>query len=97
MKQIISLLYLIIALFSCNQAENEPVVTDLTTTEKSAKIIAADNQFGFELFKKVNASLDAPKNAMISPLSVSLALAMVYNAPQEIQKHKWSKCCTKQI
>ena len=48
-------------------------------TEKSADIIAADNQFGFELFQKVNASLDEPKNTMISPMSVSLALAMVYN------------------
>ena len=79
MKQIFSLLYLALALFACNQNEDEPTVSDLTPTEKSAKIIAADNQFGFELFKKVNASLDEPKNTMISPLSVSLALAMVYN------------------
>ena len=79
MKRIISILFLTLAFFSCNKAENEPRVSDLTTSEKSAKIIAADNQFGFELFKKVNASLDEPKNTMISPLSVSLALAMVYN------------------
>lgn len=79
MKRIISLLYLTFALFACNQAEPEPAVTNLTPNEKSAKIIAADNQFGFELFKKVNASLDEPKNTMISPMSVSLALAMVYN------------------
>jgi len=79
MKRIISLLYLTFTLFACNQAETEPAVTDLTPNEKSAKIIAADNQFGFELFKKVNASPDQPKNTMISPLSVSLALAMVYN------------------
>jgi len=79
MKRIISLFYLTLVLFACNQAEPDPIVTDLTTTEKSAKIIAADNQFGFELFKKVNSSLTEPKNTMISPLSVSLALAMVYN------------------
>jgi serine protease inhibitor len=79
MKRIISILYLTFALFSCNQAETEPKVSDLTINEKSAKIIAADNQFGFELFKKVNASLSEPTNTMISPLSVSLALAMVYN------------------
>jgi serine protease inhibitor len=79
MKQFISLLYLTFVLFSCNQAETDPIVSDLTPNEKSAKIIAADNQFGFELFKKVNVSLNEPKNTMISPLSVSLALAMVYN------------------
>ena len=81
MKRIISLL-LLTFLFACNQAENDPKVTDLTPNEKSAKIIAADNQFGFELFKKVNASLDEPKNTMISPMSVSLALAMVYNGTE---------------
>ncbi|MBW8332144.1 MAG: serpin family protein [Prolixibacteraceae bacterium] len=78
MKRIISLL-LLTFLFACNNAENEPQFTNLTPNEKSAKIIAADNQFGFELFRKVNASLDEPKNTMISPMSVSLALAMVYN------------------
>lgn len=81
MKQIISLL-LLTFLFGCNNAENEPQVTNLTPDEKSAKIIAADNQFGFELFRKVEASLDEPKNTMISPMSVSLALAMVYNGTE---------------
>lgn len=71
-----------LGIFACNEAENEPQVFDLTPSEKSASIIAADNMFGFELFKKVNASLEEPKNTMISPLSVSLALAMVYNGAE---------------
>lgn len=79
MKQIILLLVLTLALVNCNKVAIEPKVSDLTLTDKSAKIIAADNQFGFELFKKINASLIGPKNTMISPLSVSLALAMAYN------------------
>lgn len=79
MKRFFALLYLTFALFACNQTKDDPVVSDLTPNEKEAKIIAADNQFGFELFKKVNASQDQQKNTMISPLSVSLALAMVYN------------------
>jgi serpin B len=82
MKRIIMFFYLTFALFACEQAENEPKVSNLAPTEKSARIIAADNQFGFELFKKVNASLNEPTNAMISPLSVSLALAMVYNGTE---------------
>jgi serpin B len=66
-------------MLACTQEPVDQPVTNLTPTEKSAKIIAADNQFGFELFKKVNDSLDEQKNTMISPLSISLALAMVYN------------------
>lgn len=79
MKRYFSILTIVLLVLSCtNDAENLPV-TDLTTTEKSAKIIAADNQFGLELFQKIEASLNEPKNTMISPMSVSLALAMVYN------------------
>lgn len=79
MKRLISILLLASALLACTQEPTDQPATNLTPTEKSAKIIAADNQFGFELFQKVNASLAEPKNTMISPLSVSLALAMVYN------------------
>jgi serpin B len=68
-----------ILLLACTNDTETPAVTDLTPTVKSAKIIAADNQFGFEIFQKVNASLSEPKNTMISPMSISLALAMVYN------------------
>ncbi len=82
MKRLFLFLAIATLLTACNNEPNEPVVSDLTITEKSAKIIAADNQFGFELFKKVNASLDEPKNTMISPMSVSLALAMVYNGTE---------------
>lgn len=82
MKQILLSLTLTLALVACNEAESEPQVSNLVPTEKSAKIIAADNQFGFELFQKINASLDGPKNTMISPLSVSLALGMVYNGTE---------------
>ncbi|MDP3642142.1 MAG: serpin family protein [Bacteroidota bacterium] len=79
MKRLFSLLAIAILVLACTKDTVNPAVTDLTLTEKAAKIIGADNQFGFELFQKVNASLDEPKNTMISPMSVSLALAMVYN------------------
>ena len=79
MKRIITFLYLFSVLMACNKTESEAPTTDLTPNEKSAKIISADNQFGFELFKKVDMSISETKNVMISPMSVSLALAMVYN------------------
>lgn len=82
MKRLISLLCLTLLSFACTKTENEAPVTTIPNSEKSAAIISADNQFGFELFKKINASLDEPKNTMISPMSVSLALAMLYNGAE---------------
>ncbi len=79
MKRFLSIILMTTTMLACTQEPVDKPVTNLTPTEKSAKIIAADNQFGFELFKKLNSSLAEPKNTMISPLSVSLALAMVYN------------------
>jgi serpin B len=82
MKRLISILCFALLLFACTKTENEAPVTTIPDSEKSAAIISADNQFGFELFKKINASLDEPKNTMISPMSVSLALAMLYNGAE---------------
>ena len=79
-KSVTLIAVLFLATAACNKNDEEnKIPSEITLTEKSADIIAADNQFGFELFQKVNASLDEPKNTMISPMSVSLALAMVYN------------------
>ncbi len=47
-------------------------------TGKSAEILEADKEFGFELFREVYA-LNDEENLMISPLSVSCALGMTYN------------------
>jgi serpin B len=66
-------------LISCQRETIIQPPTDITTTEKSAKIIAADNQFGLELFSNINAAQTEQKNTMISPMSISLALAMAYN------------------
>lgn len=79
MKRFFSFFAIVILITACSDKSEIPQVSDLTPSDKSAKIISADNQFGFELFQKVNSSLDVQKNTMISPLSVSLALAMVYN------------------
>jgi len=79
MKRFIPFLAMALMVMSCTNDTETPLTTDLTTTEKSAKIIAADNQFGFEIFQKVNASLSESKNTMISPMSISLALGMLYN------------------
>lgn len=82
MKRFISFLSILIFAFSCTSEPVETPVTDLTPSEKSVKIIAADNQFGYELFKLINTTQTEPANTMISPMSVSLALAMVYNGAE---------------
>lgn len=79
MKRVFSFLAMALFVIACANDTEDQAITDLTPTEKSAKVIAADNQFGFEIFQKINTSLDEPKNTMISPMSVSLALAMLYN------------------
>ncbi|MBW6535391.1 MAG: serpin family protein [Mariniphaga sp.] len=57
-----------------NPDENKFINLD----EKSAQLIEADNAFGLELFQKIRKENDE-ENLMISPLSVSVALAMAYN------------------
>lgn len=79
MKPFFSLLFVVIAICACRQDTENMTITTLTPSEKSAKIIAADNQFGLEVFQKINHSPAEQKNVMISPISISLALAMVYN------------------
>ncbi|MCG6186056.1 serpin family protein [Maribellus maritimus] len=68
--------------FSCQKEEidaSKNEYQEIQIDEKSAQIIEADNTFGFELFQHVYTSETEYENIMISPLSVSLALAMTYN------------------
>lgn len=79
MKTSLIIAFLGLIAFSCKLDSESQATTDLTPNEKSAKIIAADNQFGLEIFQKINSSSTEQKNTMISPMSISLALAMAYN------------------
>lgn len=47
--------------------------------EKAQKLVLADNTFGLDLFQRIYAQETELDNLMVSPLSVSLALAMTYN------------------
>jgi len=80
-----SAIFLLSALlsFSCKKADPiQKETPQISLNKKSAEIIKADNDFGFELFKEV-CDLAGGKNLMISPLSVSYALGMTYNGAQE--------------
>lgn len=80
MKTYTFLIFFTFLLGSCSK--NIPAPSDqpvpLNISEKSKKILAADNDFGFDLFQNILQN-DSSDNLMISPLSVSAALSMTLN------------------
>lgn len=89
MTTILALLFLLLS--SCRQDEilpDENRVIDLD--EKSAQLIEADNAFGLEIFQKIREESDK-ENLMISPLSISVALAMAYNGADGATKTEMEK------
>ena len=81
MKAIFTFLafFIVATLSSCQQEDIKPnknKVIDLD--EKSAQLVEADNTFGLEIFQKIRVESEE-ENIMISPLSISVALAMAYN------------------
>ena len=81
MKTIIllSLAFVLTSISSCQNNDMDPDKNKIINLdEKSAQLVEADNAFGLELFQKIREESDE-ENLMISPLSVSVALAMAYN------------------
>ena len=86
-NKILPLVFIIILMSqSCNINNNDAIDREINLTEKASKLVKADNLFGLELFRNIAASDDSD-NIMISPLSVSLALAMTYNGANGETKH----------
>lgn len=82
MKSIyVPILAAICFLSSCNDSAKTTVYKDfvpINLTTSQTQQVLADNSFAFDLMHNVNAS-DTSSNIFISPLSVSMALAMTYN------------------
>lgn len=71
---------LLLAVPGCNLSENsDDDFKEINISEKTAHLIDAENKFGFDLFQHIYSSETEYENTMVSPLSVSLALAMTYN------------------
>lgn len=81
MKTLSVLFFLTLALFpSCKLAEDVSYeFEEIKLSEKTATLIKSENNFGVELFKNMYKHETKHENIMVSPLSVSLALAMTYN------------------
>ena len=62
---------------SCSSDTNEPE-EPFTSLPKSEEIVEANNKFAFSLFNEI-VNEETEVNYMISPVSASLALGMVYN------------------
>ena len=86
-----TLLLLLASVFSCKEQINPPGEDLSNLPEKSAQVISADNQFGLALFQEITKQAGPKENTMISPLSVSLALAMTYNGAVGTTKTEMEK------
>ncbi len=60
----------------------DPII--LTTDQK--QIVASSNSFGLEIFKQVATIAETGENVFVSPLSISLALSMLYNGAARTTK-----------
>ena len=72
-------LFILLVSYYCEKTNPEPGPNEIKLTQKGKVLVEADNRFGIKLFKEVIQAEEPEKNVMISPLSVSLALAMTYN------------------
>ena len=62
---------------SCSTEEDTPLKA-FDTIAKGQQIVTSNNDFAFSLFKEI-AQNETENNFMISPVSASLALSMIYN------------------
>ena len=92
LRLIIPALFILLLGFSCEKTEvEEPGPKEINLTQKGKILVEADNLFGINLFQEVLEAEEPEKNVMISPLSVSLALAMTYNGADGDTKEAMEK------
>lgn len=77
---VLSLLLVLLSAASCNK-DADGIEKEIKLTLKSQQIVEADNEFGLDIFKRIYENEEEP-NFMISPLSISMALAMTYNGAE---------------
>ncbi len=79
MKAKLFIFFISLSFISGCNLNSEDIDREINLTDKAAKLVENGNEFGLELFQKVVAYEKEAGNIMVSPLSVSLALAMTYN------------------
>ncbi|MBD3383324.1 serpin family protein [candidate division KSB1 bacterium] len=82
MIQIVAVIFLVMCLYCSRDFGSQPAhasFDDLTAAE--ANVLESSDRFGFALFQKL-AETESEKNLFLSPLSVSMAMAMAYNGAE---------------
>lgn len=72
----------LIGLNTCSKdkgTDTQIIDVQASLNQLSKPLITANNAFGLDIFKTIIADSGNDKNIFISPLSISLALAMTYN------------------
>lgn len=88
---LISSIFILLLSYSCEKTNVEPGPKEINLTQKGKILVESDNRFGIQLFKEVLKAEEPEENVMISPLSVSLALAMTYNGADGDTKEAMEK------
>lgn len=85
-SQLISSLVLLFLLFggisACNKESVEPGPKPIQLSAEQAELIQDNTHFAFDLLREVSAEAADGDNVFLSPLSVSLALAMTLNGAE---------------
>ena len=74
-------LFVFLVLGACQQDDIKNENSVIKVDEKSAQLIEANNDFGLDIFREIRSESEK-ENIMISPLSISVALAMTYNGAE---------------
>ncbi|MBE0649404.1 MAG: serpin family protein [Bacteroidales bacterium] len=86
-KQIWSLLFIFLILSTAgNNAFSQDTSDSISLNSNTKLLIRSNNQFGLDIFKEVATHTDSTQNFMISPLSATLALSMIYNGAEGTTK-----------
>ena len=84
----IAILVCFVTFQSCSTEEETPL-EPFNGIAKGGQLVSANNIFAFSMFKEI-ADSETEDNFMISPVSASLALGMVYNGAAGETKEAFS-------
>ncbi|MBS1947003.1 MAG: serpin family protein [Bacteroidetes bacterium] len=89
MRKLSSFLFmaLVVTCFSCKKTAPDPEITKpLVLPANAGAVISANNEFAFRFLQATLQQDQANSNKLISPLSIYLALSMVYNGADNSTK-----------
>lgn len=72
------LFVMVFGLFACDKPTLSSKEKDLVLTPEEQEMVTKSNDFAFQLYKESLSGLSAKENALISPISIQMALAMTY-------------------